>query len=98
MSSDTPHNTQHSTLRNQPATPSLLELEHHGAFVERHIGPNDEEIAAMLRAIGHDSLDAMTDAIVPGKIRQRVIGWRCYLPIQVCTQFGGIEFRIFCGE
>ena len=71
MSSDTPHNTQHSTLRNQPATPSLLELEHHGAFVERHIGPNDEEIAAMLRAIGHDSLDAMTDAIVPGKIRQR---------------------------
>jgi glycine dehydrogenase len=71
MSSDTPHNTPHSTLRNQPATLSLRELEHHGAFVERHIGPNDEEIAAMLRAIGHDSLDAMTDAIVPGKIRQR---------------------------
>ncbi|MGI8560369.1 MAG: glycine dehydrogenase (aminomethyl-transferring), partial [Luteimonas sp.] len=48
---------------------SLHALEHHSAFVERHIGPNDEEITHMLRAIGHDSLDAMTDAIVPGKIQ-----------------------------
>ncbi len=56
----------------QPADPrhaSLLELEHHSAFVERHIGPNDDEIAAMLRVVGHDSLDALTEAIVPGKIR-----------------------------
>lgn len=48
--------------------PSLLDLEHHDAFVERHIGPNDTEIAQMLRAVGHDSLDAMTEAIVPGSI------------------------------
>ena len=48
---------------------SLLELEHHSAFVERHIGPNDAEIAHMLRVIGHPSLDAMTDAIVPGNIK-----------------------------
>ena len=48
---------------------SLRDLEHHSAFVERHIGPNDEEIARMLRVVGHDSLDAMTDAIVPGKIK-----------------------------
>ncbi|HEX7803869.1 MAG TPA: aminomethyl-transferring glycine dehydrogenase [Pseudoxanthomonas sp.] len=48
---------------------SLLELEHHSAFVERHIGPNDAEIAHMLRVIGHDSLDGMTDAIVPGNIK-----------------------------
>ncbi len=47
----------------------LRTLEHHDAFVERHIGPNDAEIATMLAAIGHDSLDAMTDAIVPGKIK-----------------------------
>src|SRR5690606_167553 len=33
------------------------------------IGPNEDEIARMLRVIGHDSLDAMTDAIVPGSIR-----------------------------
>ncbi len=49
--------------------PSLHELEHHSAFVERHIGPNDAEIAHMLHVIGHDSLDAMTDAIVPGNIK-----------------------------
>ena len=55
---------------NQPASrPSLLELEHHAAFVERHIGPNDEEIAAMLGVVGHGSLDALTEAIVPGRIR-----------------------------
>lgn len=50
-------------------TPSLRELEHHGAFLERHIGPNDAEIAHMLHVVGHASLDAMTDAIVPGSIK-----------------------------
>jgi glycine dehydrogenase len=51
------------------AKPSLRELEHHSAFIERHIGPNDGEIARMLHAIGYDSLDAMTDAIVPANIK-----------------------------
>jgi glycine dehydrogenase len=50
-------------------TPSLRDLEHHAAFVERHIGPNDAEIAQMLAVIGHPSLESMTDAIVPGKIK-----------------------------
>ncbi|MEN1958493.1 aminomethyl-transferring glycine dehydrogenase [Luteimonas changyuni] len=54
-------------MSKQPA--SLRSLEHHDAFVERHIGPNEDEIAQMLRIVGHDSLDAMTDAIVPGSIR-----------------------------
>ncbi|WP_449466248.1 aminomethyl-transferring glycine dehydrogenase [Stenotrophomonas humi] len=49
--------------------PSLRELEHSSAFVDRHIGPNDAEIAQMLRTVGHDSLEAMTDAIVPGSIK-----------------------------
>jgi len=49
--------------------PSLRSLEHHDAFIERHIGPNDGEIAAMLKAVGHDSLDALTDAIVPASIK-----------------------------
>jgi glycine dehydrogenase len=48
---------------------SLRQLEHHDAFLERHIGPNDAEIAHMLRVVGHDSLDAMTDAIVPASIK-----------------------------
>ncbi|MEI7037703.1 aminomethyl-transferring glycine dehydrogenase [Fulvimonas yonginensis] len=53
----------------QTKTPSLRDLEHHDAFIERHIGPNDAEIARMLRVIGYDSLEAMTDAIVPSKIK-----------------------------
>ncbi|GAB3374835.1 aminomethyl-transferring glycine dehydrogenase [Lysobacter rhizosphaerae] len=48
---------------------SLRALEHHDAFLERHIGPNDAEIAHMLRIVGHDSLEALTDAIVPGSIK-----------------------------
>ena len=55
-------------MSNTPS-PSLRDLEHHTAFVERHIGPNDAEIAHMLQVIGHDSLDAMTDAIVPANIK-----------------------------
>jgi glycine dehydrogenase len=53
----------------QKTSPSLRELEHHHAFIERHIGPNDAEIAQMLHVIGHESLEAMTDAIVPGQIK-----------------------------
>ena len=48
---------------------SLRQLEHHDAFLERHIGPNDAEIAHMLRTVGHDSLESLTDAIVPGSIK-----------------------------
>ena len=47
----------------------LRSLEQHDAFVERHIGPNDDEIARMLRVVGHESLDAMTNAIVPAGIK-----------------------------
>ncbi|TDR39204.1 glycine dehydrogenase (decarboxylating) alpha subunit /glycine dehydrogenase (decarboxylating) beta subunit [Tahibacter aquaticus] len=53
----------------QNSTPSLRELEHHDAFIERHIGPNDAEIAHMLGVVGHDSLETLTDAIVPASIK-----------------------------
>lgn len=53
----------------QKNSPSLRELENHGAFIERHIGPNDAEVDAMLAVVGHASLDALTDAIVPGSIK-----------------------------
>ncbi|MGO4261830.1 aminomethyl-transferring glycine dehydrogenase [Lysobacter sp. TAB13] len=48
---------------------SLRALEHHDAFIERHIGPNDAEIGHMLGKVGYDSLEALTDAIVPGSIK-----------------------------
>jgi len=50
-------------------TTSLRDLEHHDAFIARHIGPNDAEIATMLAAVGQTSLDALTDAIVPASIK-----------------------------
>src|SRR5690348_18474636 len=52
-------------------TPSLHDLEQHDAFIGRHIGPDDAEIATMLEAVGYDSLDSMVDAIVPAAIRQK---------------------------
>ena len=52
-------------------TPTLHDLEQHDAFIGRHIGPDDAEIATMLKAVGYESLDAMTDAIVPASIRQK---------------------------
>src|SRR5687767_2445110 len=41
------------------------------SFVPRHIGPNETEVAAMLAALGYDSLDALIDAAVPESIRLR---------------------------
>lgn len=54
---------------NQKTTPSLHNLEHHDAFIGRHIGPDEAETATMLEAIGQSSLEAMTDAIVPANIK-----------------------------
>src|SRR5215510_12389129 len=39
------------------------------SFARRHIGPNEEEIGAMLRDVGFDSLGALIDATVPKDIR-----------------------------
>jgi len=47
----------------------LQHLENHEEFFARHVGPNDEEIAQMLAAIGQPSLDALVNAIVPASIR-----------------------------
>jgi glycine dehydrogenase len=39
------------------------------SFARRHIGPNEEEVSAMLREVGFDSLGALTEATVPKDIR-----------------------------
>ena len=39
------------------------------SFVERHVGPTEEELREMLRQIGHDSLESLIDATVPEAIR-----------------------------
>ena len=57
-----------STSTEKKSSP-LSSLDHPDAFVDRHIGPCAEEIAAMLEAVGYPSLDAMMDAVVPKDIR-----------------------------
>jgi glycine dehydrogenase len=41
------------------------------SFVERHIGPSDADVHAMLDSLGYASLDALIDATVPANIRFR---------------------------
>ncbi len=40
-------------------------------FVRRHIGPNADDVKAMLEAIGVDSLDELIDQTIPASIRMR---------------------------
>src|SRR5213592_749821 len=39
------------------------------SFARRHIGPNEEEVRAMLGEVGFENLDALIDAAVPKNIR-----------------------------
>ena len=48
---------------------TLEDLKMRGDFVRRHIGPGDEQIAAMLGALGLGSLDELIDKTVPAAIR-----------------------------
>jgi glycine dehydrogenase len=41
-------------------------------FVERHIGPREDDQRAMLAAIDCDSLEALTDQAIPAALRQRL--------------------------
>ena len=40
-------------------------------FARRHLGPQQEEVAKMLAKIGYDSLDSLTDDVIPPAIRLR---------------------------
>ena len=50
---------------------TLPELEDHGAFQRRHIGPEAADQAAMLAALGFDSRAALIDAVIPASIRRK---------------------------
>jgi glycine dehydrogenase len=57
-----------STSR-QPGRPTLAELSGADDFARRHIGPDQDEQAQMLAALGLGSLDGLLDASVPPSIR-----------------------------
>jgi glycine dehydrogenase len=50
-------------------TQTLSQLEHHDAFIERHIGPSAPQQAHMLSAVGAATLDALIEQIVPVDIQ-----------------------------
>jgi glycine dehydrogenase len=50
-------------------TAALEALEQRDAFIGRHIGPSEAEIAEMLEALGLPSLDALIERAVPAAIR-----------------------------
>lgn len=52
-----------------PQSPSLAELENRDDFIHRHIGPSPDEQQTMLAALGVDSLDALTQRVVPEALR-----------------------------
>ena len=39
------------------------------SFARRHIGPNDAEVAQMLRDVGFENLDTLIEAAIPKNIR-----------------------------
>ncbi len=47
----------------------LTDLEDHGAFIRRHIGPDDGQINQMLDMLGFDSLDKLIEATLPPSIQ-----------------------------
>ncbi|MGJ8693422.1 MAG: aminomethyl-transferring glycine dehydrogenase, partial [Thalassotalea sp.] len=60
--------TSESTTATTPAA-SLAELEQSQEFIRRHIGPNSEQISAMLADLGADSVDDLMAEIIPQDIR-----------------------------
>jgi glycine dehydrogenase len=59
--SDSPHRAAGSA--------PLTSVAESAPFVERHIGPRDDEIQKMLQTVGFDSLDALIEMAVPEAIR-----------------------------
>ncbi len=50
-------------------TQTIRQLEHSEAFIERHIGPSETQLQAMLDTVGAGSLDALISQIVPADIQ-----------------------------
>lgn len=47
----------------------MFDIQHPDRFVNRHLGPNKEELAEMLATIGVDSMATLIDQTVPANIR-----------------------------
>jgi glycine dehydrogenase len=64
-------------------------------FIDRHIGPDESAVAEMLKVIGFDSLDALMDAAVPGRI---MAGDPLALPPAASEVRAAAELRALAGQ
>lgn len=79
-------------LSDQQGQPSLTELDAAQRFVERHIGPSETDVSAMLSRLDYDSLDELMSAAVPGGIRSAAA---LNLPAAVSEDTAARELRKF---
>ena len=75
--------------------PTLSELDAAQPFSTRHIGPDGDARAAMLAALGFDSLDALMNAAVPGGIRAAA---ELALPAAASEEQAARELRAMAAE
>lgn len=75
--------------------PTLSELDAAQPFSTRHIGPDGDARAAMLAALGFDSLDALMNAAVPGGIRAAA---ELALPAAASEEQAARELRALAAE
>ncbi|USN99080.1 MAG: aminomethyl-transferring glycine dehydrogenase [Phycisphaeraceae bacterium] len=64
-----PTRSRHTPGDRRAVGPSPLDW--HDGFVHRHVGPDEGDIAEMLKLLGYASLDAFVDEVVPPSIRLR---------------------------
>jgi len=70
FSSITSYQPIHRTFQEPSSmTQTLDQLENRDAFIDRHIGPDSEQLHSMLNTVGAESLDALTAQIVPADIQ-----------------------------
>jgi glycine dehydrogenase len=65
------------------------------SFARRHIGPNKEEIDAMLRELGFENLDALIDSAIPKNIR---LNRQLNLPEAKSESEALAELRVIAGK
>ena len=63
-------------------------------FAERHIGPDDQQVTEMLKALGVSSLEALMDDAVPGRIRAGALD----LPPAASEQATAAELRALAAQ
>src|SRR5579859_2979044 len=70
MSCSAPTSTPPTSGSSRSSGPLMSDASKHSdSFASRHIGPNAEDVQAMLETVGYPTLDAFIDAVVPKDIR-----------------------------